>query len=655
MTGRPINPRIVVFRWMSMVGLPVALCLRAFSTRVIFMEPVGRLRSMSWVNRLEAWGLEWIDVHAVPGLRSDAPVNLAGAYASELIARMFSQDDFRRFYALFPTGNTSPAKSRSVLYRALADQIFPLALAYVIAERFRLEGAKAYVCHPHCTADTLVAAAGISLVKNLGPGGLPGFLMWAIASAITMVGRKVRFRIAHLIGALRRTIPVPASRSDDQGDTPLSAPVLFFPHQGIHYSDAYRKDQFYEDDPASPLYMHNICHVELDVPSDTKRKIEESYRREGLKVRFLGPRQRPGTQFVRAAAHSLWSGPVTAANVAKWLIMVGSAISVEGYRHNLKPYTGARLALLGFDFNFPATAVFAMQSLDIRVAATQERYNYLFQEFYAPGLDVYFASGPRIKARLIDNANAAIDTVTVVGDLKAIKISQNRMQALAERKRHLGQFDRVCLVVDYHSSIDPFDNRLLCGPDWESNAFFYQTICDLAERHRNCAFVIRSKESSWQKIPALEAARKRILSLDNVLVDDTDEGVERPYFLTAMADVVIARYSSLCDQCLAEGIPVLVYTELPGVCGGPQLSWLRSYGIVIDTRDDLFSRFYSIIENEPFFQTESLNSLREEVYGRRPNDAPAAPLAILHEHLRVLLDESDPVTSAQSHAAGPAA
>ena len=70
-------------------------------------------------------------------------------------------------------------------------------------------------------------------------------------------------------------------------------------------------------------------------------------------------------------------------------------------------------------------------------------------------------------------------------------------------------------------------------------------------------------------------AKQRFELLDNVFIDDRYDVFDRSYLLAAMADVVVARYTSLCDQCLAAGIPVLIHEPLPN--GGRLISAWHDY------------------------------------------------------------------------------
>jgi hypothetical protein len=183
------------------------------------------------------------------------------------------------------------------------------------------------------------------------------------------------------------------------------------------------------------------------------------------------------------------------------------------------------------------------------------------------------------------------------------------------------------LVLDYHSSIDPIDNAKHFDASWESNKLFYHTILNLAQANSKCVFIIRSKNNAWRTIPTFSEIEQLLVNSPNIVLDNNYDVKDRSYMLAAMADIVVARYTSLCDQCLANGIPVLVFEPLSN--GEPTIAKWHDYWpypILVNNLEELHSRFSSFVQGEEYMPKSLFDKMRKEYYAVDQNSTSATQI-----------------------------
>jgi hypothetical protein len=213
---------------------------------------------------------------------------------------------------------------------------------------------------------------------------------------------------------------------------------------------------------------------------------------------------------------------------------------------------GSKLALVGYDYLFPTGLALALQARGIKLAAVQEGFVHVFNHNFHPIFDLYFISGLGARKQLEKNSFYCIDDTPIVGLVRA--------ELLKEWRYHnVPSANRVVLVLDFYSNPDRFMDVFDPLFSWESNRDFYLDILQVSEKHLNIKFVIRSKDDAWCSLPYFDAIRSKIDVMPNVTINRQYDEIGVAYKLAASADLVIARQTSLADESLAAGIPVLIH------------------------------------------------------------------------------------------------
>ena len=245
---------------------------------------------------------------------------------------------------------------------------------------------------------------------------------------------------------------------------------------------------------------------------------------------------------------------------AQLALRIGPVAAVLGLmlRHRLtasfaqlSTFSRARLALLGYENLFPRVMAAALQARGIVVAAAQERFVQPFHPGFHLVLDHYLVHGERSAAVVRANPLCQVGSIAITGDLR-----QPRRKAGRQSGAHR------CLVLDYHSVHSPFDDAFAIGNSWASNRLFLEDVLRLSEDFPEVQFTIRGKDTSWTDLPAFADLASHVGRARPNLTVDRDRSLDRSYVLLADSDSVVARHTSLGDQALALGMPVLFYERM---------------------------------------------------------------------------------------------
>ena len=621
-------------RRLGIASLPAALIFRALRRRVIFFEPTGVLRSPKSVTWLQSLGLEWVDFHKYTGFHVNSDLTVATDYASALARNEFFKTGLNYLSATQPGLHGREQTARALLFDKIVNSFLPSATPYSLAEHFRRKGVTADVFQPRTPTDTLLTALSVTKVRNFFPLSA-SFLVWAFF--------KIILRKLATLRPLATSEKAPAAQAREPA-APLAtvatadSPVILFPHKGLSYSNLFSKDQYFSPDHESPFHPSNLQYIELNwtLSGEQREKIQADYASKGMTAVLL---DLPGHSISKMLGIVVGHFRRAPGGLDAWMraaILGQIEIQLESYREAFRHLRHVRVALIDSDNLFPRPGIVALQSLGIKVVSLQERFMSAFHRTFVPIFDCLFVHGEFVKQRIAANPFAAVDKIVVAGDPRASKIENYRAIAQDERERRFSAFRHVCLALDFHSVTDQYENALIYGPDWQSNLHFYAAVAELAEENRDCAFVIRGKNIDWLELPQMAGILERISSLKNVFVDDVYDRLDRSYELAAMADLVVARYTSLCDQCLAQGIPVLIFDALPN--GERIISgfWdYRPYPVMAYSALELHEGFERVIRQQNFMEPGQFRKMRQEYY----NSGEVAPQVALQAELESLLSD----------------
>jgi hypothetical protein len=591
--------RVLVFDTMSPCHVWMARLLVALRTEVIYISLSGSLNTLPRRAELAAVGICQVNYAALTGYDAYFQEKILARISSEAFNAVFPPVLLDRIVELFPPVADRASKVRALLYDVITTVFRPHASAYALVQYYREHGCRSALWSPgHLLAALLKRFIHLpSMLKA------PGVFVGIVVNHL-----RLRF--------FRRTPSRLRSREQDtDGEAAtLDAAVLFFPHKGPMYGRLFAKDHYYSADSRSFLSKSRICHIELAdalTRSETS-EVMERYRDHGIAPYMLQvpPLHRSPSKwlaaFVRDARMGL--GPVASCLVEVALRRVQRGIAA------LDAFKNARLALLGYEYLFPVWLAYALQVRNVRVVATQERLMHSMLPNWTLILDDYFVYGQASRRALRKNPFAVISKIRVVGDLRAAWL-------LRGVSRHAGfpvGYEHATLVLDWHSALDAADDKL-----------FYRDIIALARRFPRSCFVIRGKDAEWLKLDTFFQIRDDIAATPNIVINSDYSEPLVAYSLAAAADSIVARYTSLGDQCLAINKPVIYHDG--SVNNGPLVLSILDftpYPVMVTTFDSLVTQYSRLVSDGHYMSPEETKGLADFFFSGK--DAPA------HAQARIL-------------------
>jgi hypothetical protein len=601
----------------------IASWLTKLGVATIYFNPAGSTRHPETMARLSRMGVQQIDYTSFAGFDAYARHKILARWSAAAVDSLFPAQVADSASEMLPKVQDRVRKFRALVNEAVMQSLGNYATVGAVAEYLRAKDTRCLIWPIGGVLSSILFARFSQL-----PTVLPAVIVSGWVAFLKACGVLLRSLGWRMNNAAPISPKVPGSESSH---CPYDAAVLLFPHQGLNYGDLYAKDQYYAADPASPFAQNRICHIEIAgiIPDQLHAQVMAGYRSAGVAPDILWmPHETSKRRWLSAIRSGKRLGLGLLASIV--LEIVRSRV-VRGMAA-LERFPNAKLALLGYEFLFPAWLAYALQARGIRVAATQER---LMQAF-VPGctliLDEYFVHGNAAGDLLARNQFACIGKVHSVGDVRAAELFnvRERVDEFRSEYRH------ITLVLDWHSEPDRVQDAQHVTNNWANNRLFYEDIIALARQFPSHYFLLRGKNADWFANPAFADIRQQVEMLPNISVSMRYDKPLISYDLAASSDSVIARYTSLGDQCLAVGKPLIYYDC--AVNGGPLVRSLLDFDghpVLISDRAILAERYSRLVSEGSLLPKEQQSAFLRRYFSAPLQ--PGAPKAAVAARLEMLL------------------
>jgi hypothetical protein len=287
----------------------------------------------------------------------------------------------------------------------------------------------------------------------------------------------------------------------------------------------------------------------------------------------------------------------------------------------LEQFPNLKIVLAGYDILFPIQLAFACRILKITTIAVQER-KLLLWTFRPFMRDHYFIYGQASKEILDIRFKSLIKNKYEIGPIRLGKHYES-LENNDKYKNQLPDYKYRVLVLDSHSVYDFYQNGRCIGNNWRNNIKFYQDILNLCASFPQAHFMIKGKNYDFINIPYFSDVVKDIEKTSNcTLVKDYEKWT--PFTSVSVSDIAIAIHTSLGDEMLALGKPIIFYDffRFP--------SDLLDYGpeVMSYTFEDLKLKLVTFFNN-PDKYNQKLDSIRKKCF----NISNETPKQLLHKEL----------------------
>ena len=207
---------------------------------------------------------------------------------------------------------------------------------------------------------------------------------------------------------------------------------------------------------------------------------------------------------------------------------------------------------MGYDLLFPVSLSLALESKGIKTIASQERFIPLFTNMYCYVLDTQFTTSNYISSLIKDRKDSfSVETVIPTGFIRTDKLNRNKTTDRLTRKN--------ILIFDYHVENSCYFQRTQPLLNWPNDLFFRKEILKLAKYFKDYHFTIRGKNIEWTKIPYFEDVLNAWNNTPNIVIDENYNEYYWSYKLCDQNDLIIARHTSIADECISKGYEVILF------------------------------------------------------------------------------------------------
>lgn len=636
-TGAP--RKILLLESLTPVSMGLGLTCRLFGFDVVYLYRSDFARKGFLRGVLERAGIRPADFGELSDLDRNEFLSNKYVFARKIYSRLFSEVDIESLVPVFDGGDKRKIEVCLVdaILGFVANQT---ALLFYYAYCIRDDYDAVYI-HSSRVFPMHFILDEIGYVRdNIHPMPFLPFEGLLFAARL-LLGKAAA--AANRRGTVGRT---------EGGEAPARGrhDLLFFPHQGVAYGSLFMKGYYYSDDPASERHPSNILHVEYDLEESALReRIVRHYQDRSIPyailpcVHALRAARQLGDYFRRRGIRALRVSSLK--DIAREAFVMLTFGRYKAYHELMTPFKSAKLALVGYDFLFPKPLSLALSAWGIKTVSMQERFLSTIPNITSVLLDHYFVWGKINQEGLEKDPNSHVSSVSPAGPPR-LDLFFDRMS-----KRNAAPGDpgrsKTIVALDYLSFEDPDEDRLSPHVNWKNNMVFYRDILRLASDLPGVKIILRGKNDSWCRMPYFQEIYRSMQALPNLSVDHDYGEFNVSYELAAGADLVIGKYTSLLDEALAAGKPVLIHdyskTMSKETCA---VFDYKGLDIFVFSYDRLKERAEKILFKDEYVDPRGLRACRGYFYG---GTFDGRILERVNSEIDRLLRERDPYRGVKAH------
>jgi len=333
--------------------------------------------------------------------------------------------------------------------------------------------------------------------------------------------------------------------------------VAFVVHKGLIFGTKdkilFEKSLYYSDDINSCLNKRNILHLDYEnflSPDENLhwiclKKIKVSNAKIFLKTLLASIKT---CYLIRS-----WS------TFLGWLLCIKKYSTYIKYCEVINKFKNLKIAIIDYDVLCPKTLILAFEKNNINTVATQERFIHTFRSMPII-VDTYYLMSEFTANYFKNSKYYDIKNLIPVGQYRSDYLSLYKKKIVPEeiaKAKATGK--KIIVVLGYHSESHWFESYISIQLNWSSQKSFLEDVIRLSQNLNDTFIVVRYPSIDWITNVYFKKILKKINDCENIIISDNYKKPLRSYKLCAHADLVIAKHTSLADECLVNEIPLLFY------------------------------------------------------------------------------------------------
>ena len=336
--------------------------------------------------------------------------------------------------------------------------------------------------------------------------------------------------------------------------------VAFLSHKGISYGTnkkdfLFEKSLYYSDNKNSNFNKYNLLHLDYsDYPSPDRdinwvciNTISISRSKIFFKTLLFSLKT-----FYLIRNWSTFLG---------WLLCILLYSFYAKYFEIIKKFKNLKIVLIDYDCLCPKSLILACDNNNVKTVATQERFNTAYYtSFSNVSLNTYYAGSEHIAKVIKESKYYDIQNIIPVGQYRSDYILYYKNQPVPEEiSKAKANGKKILIVFGHQSPKNWFDSYIDPISSWSAQIDFLENIVKLSQNLENIFIVLRYKTLDWIENEHFKKIFDKIYRCENIILCNNYEESHYSYKLCAHADLVVAKSTSIADECLSLKIPVLFY------------------------------------------------------------------------------------------------
>tara|TARA_Y100000294_G_scaffold177918_1_gene205644 strand:+ start:1647 stop:3533 length:1887 start_codon:yes stop_codon:yes gene_type:complete len=336
--------------------------------------------------------------------------------------------------------------------------------------------------------------------------------------------------------------------------------IALFLHKGIFYGKTktnllFEKSLYYSDNVNSNLNKYNLLHLDYsDYPSPDKNINWVCINTINISKKKI---------FFKTLIFSLKTLYLIRnfSTFLGWLLCIQQYKSYTKYFEIIKKFKNLKIALIDYDCLCPKTLILACDNNNVKTVATQERFNTAYYTSFANAvLNTYYTGSEHITKIIKESKYYDIKNIIPVGQYRSDYILYYKNQPIPnEISKAKENGKKILIVFAFHPTKDWFDSYTDPLSSWSAQIDFLEDMIKLSQSLRNTFIVLRYKTLDWIENKHFKKIFDKMNLCENIILCNNYEESHYSYKLCAHADLVIAKVTSIADECLSLKIPVLFH------------------------------------------------------------------------------------------------
>lgn len=391
-----------------------------------------------------------------------------------------------------------------------------------------------------------------------------------------------------------------------------SSRVALVTHHGLNYGNLFPKYVFYSPNVDSEFHCERLLHIDYSGwtnPSENLNWVCMGNHRQSRILNFFPALTAisKGILHIRRFRHILGL-----------IILVRIYVIFRSFSTKLESYPDLKMALIDYEILCPNELLLAFESNGIKTVAVQERFFTTFSNLLGSTILNYYLCDSKYTADVMKFSPLySVDHFLPVGQYRSDKLDEAiRSPPPNILEEPLAKGQKIITALGFHAVTEWQNSQVEPYINWKAHKHFLCDMIRLSEDIPDAFIILRYKDLNWISLPVFSEDVQKINSIPNMKISMDYDKFFVSYDLCAHSDLVIAKPTSIADECLSVGIPVLFheYTHNTERIIADAFDYSPAR-IMCYNYQDLKERTQIILSGTPNEMTADFDYLKREVYG----------------------------------------